>query len=196
MRNYMCALAFVILMGGLLGSSVFAKNKGSRSTPNSFLRFKGGVGVSPVSNVAGTAIVSSAIPPVTTFPEVTRNVVHGVNPPGQIWMIKDLDASVMITGDIKVKGKGLILGGGNNVGRATGQSVFATLICEAAAPFTEHSTTVTGVPLAANGDFEIDDVLSGFPIDGCASPMLLIRTAGSGNWFAAGIPDLGGQKDD
>jgi hypothetical protein len=45
-------------------------------------------------------------------------------------VIKDLDARVKTNGDIKVKGKGLILGGGNNVGRATGQSVFATLICD------------------------------------------------------------------
>ena len=66
-------------------------------------------------------------------------------------------------GDIEVKGKGLVLGGGNNVGRATGQSVFATLICEAAAPFTEHNSNLAGVPLDPNGDFEIDDVLTPAP---------------------------------
>ena len=66
-------------------------------------------------------------------------------------------------------------------------SVFATLICEAAAPFIEHSTTLTGVPLAPNGDFKIDDVLAPIP-DGCASPVLLIRSANGGAWFAAGIP--------
>jgi len=42
------------------------------------------------------------------------------------------------------------------------------------------------VALAPNGDFKIDDVLTPIP-NGCASPVLLIRTAGSGNWFAAGI---------
>ncbi len=187
MKKYLCAFTFAILIGGLLGSSVFADD--------TLVRFKGAIGDIPVSNISGTATNS---PTNTIFPEVTRNVVRGVNPPGQIWVIKDLDASVMINGDIKVKGKGLILGGGNNVGRATGQSVFATLICEAAAPFTEHSTSGIGVLLAANGDFEIDDVLSGFPIDGCASPMLLIRSTGAPNfsWFAAGIPDLGGPNDD
>ena len=70
--------------------------------------------------------------------------------------------------------------------RLTATSVFATLICEAAAPFIEHSTTLTGVPLAPNGDFKIDDVLVPMP-DGCASPVLLIRTASGGTWFAAGI---------
>lgn len=180
MRKYLCAFAFVILAGGLLGSSVFAAD-------DTLMRFKGGIGVIPISNV----IVDATTGAVTA---VNRNVVRGVNSPGQIWVIKDLDARVSTSGDIRVKGKGLILGGGNSVGRATGQIVFATLICEAAAPFTEHITNLAGVPLADNGDFEIDDVLSGFPIDGCGSPMLLIRTtnanAANRNWFAAGIPKL------
>jgi hypothetical protein len=64
------------------------------------------------------------------------------------------------------------------------------LICEAAAPFVEHSTNLGGVPLAPNGDFKIDDVLTPLPTGACASPMLLIRTAGSGAWFAVGIPSL------
>jgi hypothetical protein len=63
------------------------------------------------------------------------------------------------------------------------------LICEPSAPFVERNTTVTGVPLAPNGDFRIDDTLSSVPIE-CASPVLLIRNTG-GVWFAAGLPDLG-----
>jgi len=144
---------------------------------DTLVRFEGGIGVIPVSNVApgpaGTVVI-------------TRNIVRGVNSAGQIWVIRELDAKVMTNGDIKVEGKGLVLGGGNNVGRATGQSVFATLICEAAAPFTERNTTLTGVPLAPNGDFRIDDVLTPAPTT-CASPMLLIRNAANLNWFAAGI---------
>ena len=93
-------------------------------------------------------------------------------------------------GDIKVEGKGLILAGGNNAGRATGQSVFATLICEAAAPFTERNTNLPVFRFAADGDFEIDDVLMPLPAGECASPMLLIRNAGGADWFAVGIPDL------
>ena len=155
---------------------------------DTLVRFKGGIGVIPVSSGVGTA---------TTATTVNRNIVRNIQPPGQIWVIRDLDARVKTNGDIKVEGKGLILGGGNNVGRATGQSVFATLICEAAAPFTLLSTDPAGVQLAPNGDFKIDDVLVPLPPTtpaACASPMLLIRTQGSGNWFAAGIPVTAGNS--
>ena len=64
------------------------------------------------------------------------------------------------------------------------------LICEAAAPFVEHSTSRVGVPLEPNGDFRIDDVLDSLPPSACASPALLIRNTG-GVWFAAGIPRFG-----
>jgi len=147
---------------------------------DSLVRFKGGIGVLPVSAAAGAANADG------TSPNVSRNVVRGVNPPGQIWVIADLQAEVSVDGHIRVNGKGLLLGGGNAIGFNGGQSVFATLICEAAAPFTLHNTTLTGVPLEQDGDFEIDDVLTPAPGD-CASPVLLIRNLG-GAWFAAGIP--------
>jgi len=63
------------------------------------------------------------------------------------------------------------------------------LICEAAAPFVEHSTDKAGVALEANGDFRIDDTLNPVPYQ-CASPVLLSRNTG-GVWFAAGIAKLG-----
>jgi hypothetical protein len=162
---------FVFLIVGFFASAVFADD-------DTLAKFKGGIGVIPVSSGVGTAATAEV---------VNRNTVRGVQPAGQIWVIADLKAEVKVNGDINVEGRGLILGGGNSIGRATGQSVFATLICEAAAPFTERSTTLTGVELAPNGDFKIDDVITPLPTGGCASPMLLIRTAGSGNWFAAGI---------
>jgi hypothetical protein len=145
------------------------------------VKFKGGIGVIPVSSGVGTA---------NTAEVVNRNIVREVQPPGQIWVIKDLHAHVRTSGDIKVKGKGLILGGGNNAGRATGQNVFATLICEANTPFMQRSTNPAGVSLTAEGDFEIDDILAPWPSADCASPMLLIRNASGGAWFAAGIPEL------
>jgi hypothetical protein len=83
----------------------------------------------------------------------------------------------------------LLLASGNSIGQNANQRVFATLICEAAAPFVEHSTAIAGVPLEANGDFRIDDTLSPTPFV-CPSPVLLIRNTG-GVWFAAGIPKLG-----
>ena len=149
---------------------------------DSLVRFKGGIGVIPVSAAAGAAN------PNGTSSSVTPNVVRGINPPGQIWVIADLRADISVDGHIRVDGKGLLLAGGNAIGGTAGQSVFATLICEAAAPFTPHNTTLTGVPLEQNGDFEIDDVLTPVPTE-CASPVLLIRNV-AGTWFAAGIPDL------
>ena len=145
--------------------------------------FDGGIGVHPVSNVAGTADAVTG-----TFPNVTRNVVRGINPAGQIWVIERLRANITLDGHITVDGRGLVLAGGDNAGRTSGQSVFATLICETAAPFTQRNTTLTGILLAPNGDFRIDDALSPAPPSTCPSPMLLIRSAATGQaWFAVGI---------
>lgn len=132
--------------------------------------FDGGIGVIPRASAAGEL-----------------NVVREVQPAGQIWVIKDLNAAVYVDGRITVEGKGLLLGGGNNIGGNANANVFATLICEATAPFTELSTNPVGVPLEPNGDFRIDDMLTTAPFE-CASPVLLIRNAGNLGWFAAGIP--------
>ena len=146
-------------------------------------RFEGGIGVIPVSNGAGP------VNPDGTFPNVRLNVVRGVSPGAGPWRIANLRADVDPYGRIKVRGRGLLLASGNSIGQNANQRVFATLICEAAAPFVERNTNVAGVPLEADGDFRIDDVLSPAPTD-CASPVLLIRNTG-GVWFAAGIPRLG-----
>jgi len=86
-----------------------------------------------------------------------------------------------------VKGRGLLLASGNGIGTNANQSVFATLICEAAAPFVQHNTA--SGPLERNGDFRIVDTLNDLP-SVCPSPVLLIRNTG-GVWFAAGVPKLG-----
>jgi hypothetical protein len=156
---------------GLLAPSVMAED--------ALARFEGGIGVIPVSSGQGTGATATT---------VNRNIVRGVQPAGQIWVIRKLEAKVKTNGDIEVEGKGLVLGGGNNVGRATGQSVFATLICEKEmSQFTAHDSNHKGVPLDSNGDFEIDDVLTPTPPFDCANPVLLIRNADNLNWFAAGI---------
>jgi hypothetical protein len=168
------ALMSIVMWTGLVG--LFAP---SVMADDTLAEFEGGIGVIPVSNV-----IVNADSTIT----VNRNIVRGVQPAGQIWVIRKLEAKVKTNGDIEVEGEGLVLGGGNNAGRATGQSVFATLICEAApGPFTERNSTPAGVPLAPNGDFKIEDVLSPVPPADCASPMLLIRNAANLNWFAAGI---------
>jgi hypothetical protein len=147
------------------------------------VRFDGGVGVIPAATGAGPAN------PDGTLPNVKLNIVRGVPPGAGPWRISDLHAEVDVDGRIKVRGRGLLLASSNSIGQNANQSVFATLICEASAPFIERSTTRTGVPLDANGDFRIDDVLDPAPGD-CASPVLLIRNV-AGSWFAAGIPRFG-----
>jgi hypothetical protein len=156
-----------------------------RADERGFLaQFDGGIGVIPVSNGAGPANLDG------TFPNVKLNVVRGVPPGGGPWRISSLKAKVDADGRITVRGRGLLLASGNSIGGNANQSVFATLICEAAAPFVEHSTSTAGVPLEPNGDFRIDDVLDSLPPSECASPALLIRNTG-GVWFAAGIPKFG-----
>lgn len=144
------------------------------------VRFDGGIGVIPASNGVGQVNLDG------TFPNVKLNIVRGVPPGAGPWRIGDLKAEVSTDGRIRVRGRGLLLASGNSIGQNANQSVFATLICEATAPFVERNTTVTGVPLDPNGNFRIDDVLSPAPGD-CASPVLLIRNT-MGVWFAAGIP--------
>src|SRR5439155_13910367 len=147
---------------------------------NTLVKFQGGIGVLPVANGVGQEATAEV---------VNRNIVRGVQPAGQIWVISALTADVKVSGRIHVDGRGLLLGGGNLIGFTANASVFATLICEAVAPFTERSTNPVGVPLEPNGDFRIDDVLVPAPPAFCNSPVLLIRTTGANpSWFAAGIP--------
>jgi len=145
------------------------------------LKFRGGIGVLPVASGVGLAATAEV---------VNRNIVRGVQPAGQIWVISALTADIKRDGRIRVDGRGLLLGGGDTIGTNGNASVFATLICATGASFTQFSTNIMGVPLAANGDFRIDDVLDPPPPADCASPVLLIRVTGAGAWFAAGIPKL------
>jgi len=174
MAKQTAVIALILIILGTVGHLV-AKEK------EFIARFDGGIGVIPVSNGAGPVNADG------TFPNVRLNVVRGVNPGAGPWRIADLRADIDTDGRIKVRGRGLLLASGNSLGQNANQSVFATLICEAAAPFVEHSTT--SVPLEANGDFRIDDTLNTVPLD-CPSPVLLIRNTG-GVWFAAGIPRFG-----
>jgi hypothetical protein len=132
---------------------------------DTLVRFKGGIGVIPVRGN-------------TVF---TANIVLGVPPAGQPWVIQMLEARVETNGAIKVHGKGLIRAGGN-IGTTSADPILATLFCGNVA---HDSGAVMPEP---NGDFRIDDVLSPVPPDPCDTPVLLIRNADTGNWFAAGIP--------
>ena len=57
----------------------------SAGADDSLAKFKGGIGVIPVSSAPG---------PAPTAATVNRNIVRGVQPPGQIWVIEDLRADV------------------------------------------------------------------------------------------------------
>lgn len=133
------------------------------------VRFDGGIGVIPTGS--------------------TNTTVRGVAAAGQIWVISRLTADVQTDGSITVDGRGLLLGAGNNVGLNANASVFATLICETAAPFVQRNTDLAGVALEPNGDFRIRGTLDPAPTS-CPSPVLLIRNAANGGWFAAGILKL------
>ncbi|HSE89816.1 MAG TPA: hypothetical protein VLJ79_26620 [Candidatus Binatia bacterium] len=161
MKKSLFISIIAVLIGGFFASSVAA---------DTLVKFKGGIGVIAVRSLT------------------QLNVVRGVNPAGQPWVIHDLKARVKTNGEIKVEGEGLLLGGGDNIGTNSGQSVAAQLFCGA------QIFTSSGVPLEPNGDFEIKDILAALPTE-CVNPVLLIRsinptTGVLGNWFAAGIPDL------
>jgi hypothetical protein len=74
------------------------------SADDSLVKFKGGIGVIPVSMAPG---------PAPTAATVNRNIVRGVQPPGQPWVIDDLRAEVSTSGGITVDGRGLLIAGGN-----------------------------------------------------------------------------------
>jgi len=169
------AVVMVLALGAVVGARAHESD--------ALARFEGGIGVIPVANGAGPANADG------TFPNVKLNIVRGVPPGAGPWRIGELKAEVAADGRIRVRGRGLLLASSNSIGQNANQHVFATLICEATAPFVERSSALTGVPLEANGDFRIDDTLNPAPSD-CASPVLLIRNTG-GVWFAAGIPQLG-----
>ena len=169
------AVMILLAVGAIAGAGAQARDV--------LVRFDGGIGVIPASSGAGTANADG------TLPNVRPNIVRGVLPGAGPWRIADLRATADMDGTIRVRGRGLLLASGNSIGLNANQSVFATLICEAAAPFTLRSTNAAGVPLDPNGDFRIDDVLTPAPFE-CPSPVLLIRNL-TGLWFAAGVPKFG-----
>ena len=78
MKKSLFASILMVLIGGFFASSVVADE--------TLVRFRGAIGDIPVANVAGTAN------PDGTFPNVTRNIVRGVAPAGQIWVISAFGA--------------------------------------------------------------------------------------------------------
>ncbi len=155
-KRAICAAALLALAYGVTAAA-----------DDRLVRFDGGIGVIP-ARAGGAA-----------------NVVRGVNPGGQVWVISRLSADVRTDGRITVDGRGLLLGGGDNIGLNGNQSVRARLFCGAQGAEVVHNSEL--VALEANGDFRIDGLLDPVPLGACERPVLLI-VSGGGNWFAAGIP--------
>ena len=151
-----------------VGGVIFVMVAIAQSAPaQNLVKFHGGIGVIPTGS--------------------RNTMVRGVTAAGQIWVIQDLAADVKQDGRIRLDGRGLLLGSGNGVGSNANQSVFATLFC-ANDRNIPHSSNLAGVPLEVDGDFRIDDTLSPVPPNPCTSPVLLIRSAGSGHGSPPGFP--------
>lgn len=169
-------------------------------------RFEGAIGSQPLR--AGT-------PPAS-------NVVAGVTPGGAPWPITSLHVKIYADGSIRGRGRGLLLGGTDNIGTRGGpRQVLASLFCRNAPVGTAPAGTLQTAPynsvpvdLDPDGDFTLSGSLTNAdgatpPLD-CGNtidnrPVLLIRNvtpanpttgapAAAGPWFAAGI--LKGKSDD
>jgi hypothetical protein len=165
------------VVAGALSLALLSFSAASRADDR-LVRFDGGIGVIPVSSAPG---------PGPTAATVNRNIVRGVQPPGQLWVIRELRGDVRTDGSIRVDGRGLLLAGGDNIGTNGGQSVRARLFCGAG---TGVAQDTDAVPLEADGDFRIDAVLTGTTPAQCDRPVLLILNGAGTVWFAAGIPKL------
>jgi hypothetical protein len=154
--------------------------------------FSGAIGSQPFANVGGVA---------------APNDVLGIPPGGRPWELLKLKASVYLTGMLQLRAKGLLLGGGNNIGRpAIPRNVQATLFCNEGGVNNAWNSAAAAVD--ANGDFTITGALvpvapnlAAVPPNPCNLPILLIRSSTAatasgalpvpGAWFAAGIVDVG-----
>jgi hypothetical protein len=138
---------------------------------HALLEFEGGIGSQPFASGAGGVPVP--------------NDVKGIPPGGRPWPIGALKASVRSDGTISVKGKGMLLGSGANIGRpAIPRQVVATIFCG------DLAMNSAPTDLDAADDFKINSALSAIPPDPCIAPILLIRNDANGTpgpWFAAGI---------
>jgi hypothetical protein len=177
-RKMVCGVLIALTTLAISGI-VSAQDTNTYNREAALAKFRGGIGVDPIANIAVNGTV-------------TFNIVRGVSP-GAPWRIADLSAVVTSEGRISIVGRGLLLANGNGIGTNGNQKVHATLFCGPAATATAHSSNPDGVALEPDGDFRINDLLSPAPPTACDSPVLLVRNAG-GVWFAAGIPKVDENK--
>jgi len=180
--RYWAQAGMLRLLGGavlatLVVLALMATDLAHAQVGRAVARFDGGIGVQP-------ALVGGA-----------ANTVNDTQPAGRPWVIADLKATVLGDGMFDVRGKGLLLAGGGNVGRNGNASVRLRLYCGVGATLVSF-TSEESVALEPNGDFRLSGQLTvtNAPLV-CVNATLLILNAGAsaqapGGWFAAGIPKL------
>jgi hypothetical protein len=190
-RPHRIQAAMLRLLGGalfaaVLGTAMLASEAAHAQSRGVVARFDGGIGVTPATwaganNLAPTGGAAAA------------NNVNDTPPPGRPWGISDLKAEIFANGNFDIRGKGLILTGGGNIGRSGNVNVRARLYCGPNGTLGKFTSEET-VQLATNGDFRLRGQfdVTNQPLD-CPNAVLLILNAGqsaanAGGWFAAGIP--------
>jgi hypothetical protein len=163
---------------------------------NVLFKFDGGTGVQVFRSAAGVP---------------TLNTVAGVAPGGAPWGLSSFEATIKTNGDIRARGTGVVLLGGDGIGtRAGPRQLILSLFCRnvPVPPATSAALILTPfnsppVNLNEDGDFELrgslTDATGATPPLNCGDtvdnrPVLLIRSVvttttpvSPGAWFAAGF---------
>jgi hypothetical protein len=185
----------------LLLTCLFAAGTAIAGGPSDVLfNFNGVVGVQPFRSQGGTPVL---------------NTVAGVPPGGAPWGMTKFEATIKTNGDVKARGRGVVLWGTDNIGtRAGPRQVVVSLFCRgpipaggASGPVLQNAFTSAPVDLNPDGDFEVRGTLTDAtgatpPLDcgnnGDNRPVLLVRAVTPANpntgtpaipgaWFGAGI---------
>jgi hypothetical protein len=185
----------------LLVTAVFAAGTAIAGGASDVLfNFDGVVGVQPFRSQAGAPVL---------------NTVAGVPPGGAPWGMTKFEATIKTNGDVKARGRGVLLWGADAIGtRAGPRQVVVSLFCRG--PFTppavsgallQNAFSSAPVDLNPDGDFEVrgklTDATGATPPLDCGNnvdnrPVLLVRSVTPANpntgapaipgaWFAAGI---------
>jgi hypothetical protein len=185
------------IAGLMIAGSAFAHGGGQS---NVLFSFDGSIGVQPFRSAAGVP---------------TLNTVAGVPPGGIPWGMTSFVATIKHSGEIRARGTGVLLLGGDNIGtRAGPRQVILSLFCrnEPVPPAVSGSLQTTPfnsepINLDPDGDFfvrgKLMDESGATPPLNCGDtvdnrPVLLVRAVTPANpntgapatpsaWFAAGV---------
>ena len=185
------------IAGLMIAGNAFAHGNGPS---NLLFSFDGSIGVQPFRSAAGVPAL---------------NTVAGVPPGGIPWGMSSFEATIKLTGEIRARGTGVLLLGGDNIGTRGGpRQVILSLFCrnEPVPPAVAGSLQTTPfnsepINLDRDGDFfvrgKLMDATGATPPLNCGDaidnrPVLLVRAVTPANpstgapatpsaWFAAGV---------